>query len=597
MNKEAAMVKFKLNGTEVEVEEGTTILEAARELGIEIPTLCYHPAFEPSQVCRVCLVEIRRDGESRLVPSCGYKAEEGMEVITDSERVIRRRKTIVELILAEAPNSERVRALAKDLGIEKPRYAPRREKECILCGLCVKACNEIMGIGAISFANRGTEREVTTPYGEYSDVCSTCGACAELCPTGVIKLEEISQNEITPILSSFDTNLSRRPCIYVPFPQAVPNKPVIDRENCMYFKTGNCRICEAVCRPEAIVYGQEEEIVEEEVGAVIVATGYDLYPIEKMKEYGGGKYKDVIDGLQFERMLSASGPTQGEVRRPSDGKVPKSVAFVACSGSRDPEHHYPYCSRICCMYMVKHALLYKEHVPDGEAAIFSIDVRTSGKGYEEFFTRAKEEGSILYIRGKPSRIIEGQDGLVVWATNTLTGRQMRVNCDMVVLSMAVAPAGDAIELAKKLRIPTNEHGFLSEVHPKLRPVESLVRGFFLAGCGQSPKDIPDTVAQASAAASKVLEMFSKKELLAEPLIAWVDEDLCAACKLCIEICPYEARVFDEEKNLVAVTEALCQGCGSCVAACPTGATKQKNFDDRQLSRMVEVIFEQKEEHS
>jgi heterodisulfide reductase subunit A len=389
--------------------------------------------------------------------------------------------------------------------------------------------------------------------------------------------------------------MADRPCVYLPFPQAVPNKPVIDRENCMYFKAGTCRICEAVCQPDAIRYDQEEEVVEEEVGAIIVATGYDLYPIEKIAEYGGGRYEDVIDGLQFERLLSASGPTDGEVRRPSDGKIPKRVAFISCVGSRDPEHHLPYCSKLCCMYMAKHALLYKEHVSDGEAVIFNIDVRTSSKDYEEFYTRSKDEGNVLYIRGKPSRIIREDDQLVVWAVNTLTGKQIRVPCDMVVVSMAVVPTGETRELARKLRIPSNEHGFLTEVHPKLRPVESLVRGFYLAGCAQGPKDIPETVAQASAAASKVLEIFAKKELLTEPLIAWVDEDRCVACRLCIDACPYEAREIkektkEEEREIAIVNEALCQGCGACVVACPTGATQQRNLGDEQLEKMVEVIF-------
>ena len=352
-----------------------------------------------------------------------------------------------------------------------------------------------------------------------------------------------------------------------------------------------CRECEKVCEPEAIFYDMEDQTLDYEIGAIIVATGYELYPIEKIVEYGVGKYEDVINGLQFERLLSASGPTLGEIRRPSDGIIPKKVAFISCVGSRDPEHHLPFCSKICCMYMVKHAMLYKEHVPDGEAIGFSIDVRTAGKDYEEFFTRAKEEGNILYIRGKPARIIKEGDGLVIWSINTLTGRQLRVKCDMVVLSMAIIPSNNVIELAKQLRIQTNAHGFFTEGHPKLRPVESLVPGFFLAGCSQSPKDIPETVAQASAAASKVLEMFSKKELSLEPLIASVDDDLCSACRICIATCPYDAREFDESKNIVTVKESICTGCGCCVAACPTGASQQKNMSDQQISRMVEVIFD------
>jgi heterodisulfide reductase subunit A len=584
------MVGLTIDGKHIEIAEGATILKAAGELGIDIPTLCHHQAIQPYQVCRVCLVEIIKNGESRLVPSCGYKVEEGMAVLTNSERVIRRRKMIVELILAEAPHSEKVIAIAKKLGIEESRFEPKREKECILCGLCVRICNDVVGNGTIAFAYRGANRQITTPYNEFNDVCSTCGACAQVCPTRVVKLEEITTNEVKPILSSFDANLSKRPCIYVPFPQAVPNKPVIDRENCMYFKVGRCKICEVVCQPDAINYDQEEEFVEEEVGAIVVATGYDLYPIERFIEYGGGTCKDVVDGLQFERLLSASGPTNGEIRRPSDNKIPKRIAFISCVGSRDPEHHLSYCSKICCMYNTKHALLYKERVPDGEAIIFSIDIRTAGKGYEEFFLRAKEEENVLYVRGKPSRVMKEGDGLVVWTTDTLTGRALKVKCDMVVLSTAVVPSMETLELAKKLRIQTNVHGFFNEAHPKLRPVESLVPGFFLAGSAQAPKDIPETIAQASAAASKVLEMFSKKEITAEPMIVAVDEEMCSGCKLCVVSCPYEAREFDEEKKIVKINEALCMGCGSCVAACPSGASQQKNLMEKQLSKMVEVIL-------
>jgi heterodisulfide reductase subunit A len=351
-----------------------------------------------------------------------------------------------------------------------------------------------------------------------------------------------------------------------------------------------CGECEKVCGQEAIKHDMEDEIIEEEVGAIIVATGYELYGIEEIREYGAGRYEDVIDGLQFERLLSASGPTQGEIRRPSDNKTPKRIAFISCVGSRDREHHLPYCSKICCMYNTKHALLYKERVPDGEAIIFSIDIRTAGKDYEEFFMRAKEDENVLYVRGKPSRVIKEGDDLMVWTTDTLTGRAMKVRCDMVVLSMAVVPSLNTPELAKKLRIQTNIHGFFNEAHPKLRPVESLVPGFFLAGCAQTPKDIPETVAQASAAASKVLEMFSKKELTAEPMVVTIDEDMCCGCKLCVVTCPYEAREFDEEKNIVRINEALCMGCGCCVAACPSGASQQKNLLEKQISRMVEVIL-------
>jgi heterodisulfide reductase subunit A len=407
--------------------------------------------------------------------------------------------------------------------------------------------------------------------------CTGCGLCYEKCPIAVS--------------SEFDEGLGKRKAIYVPFPQAVPNRPVIDKEHCTFFlKPGKCRVCQIVCPAEAVDFEQADEIIEEEVGAIIVATGYGLYPVDRIPEYGGGKYHDVINGLQFERILSASGPTHGEIIRPSDSKIPKRIAFICCVGSRDPEHHLPYCSKFCCMYNAKHALLYKERVPDGEAIVFSIDVRTAGKDYEEFMMRAKDEEKVLYLRGKPSRIIKEGDELVVWTIDTLTGRGLKVRCDMVVLSMAVVPAIGATELARKLRIQTNVYGFFTEAHPKLRPVESLAPGFFLAGCAQAPKDIPETVAQASAAASKVLEMFAKKELATEPMIVAIDEDRCCGCRLCVVTCPYEAREIDTEKNIVRINEALCMGCGCCVAACPSGASEQKNLFDEQMSKMVEVIL-------
>jgi heterodisulfide reductase subunit A len=410
-----------------------------------------------------------------------------------------------------------------------------------------------------------------------SKKCTGCGICYEKCPVKVP--------------SEFDEGLGERKAIYVPFPQAVPNRPVVDQEHCTFFtRPGKCRVCQIVCPAQAVDFEQKDEIIDVEVGAIVVATGYDLYAIGNIPEYGAGKYKDVVNGLQFERVLSASGPTRGEIRRPSDGKIPKRIAFICCTGSRDPEHHLPYCSKICCMYNTKHALLYKDRVPDGEAIIFSIDIRTAGKDYEEFFMRAKQDENVLYVRGKPSRVLKDGDDLVVWTTDTLTGRALKYKCDMVVLSMAVIPSAKTSELAKKLRIQTSINGFFNEAHPKLRPVESLVPGFFLAGCAQAPKDIPETVAQASAAASKVLEMFSKKELTAEPMVVKIDEEMCCGCKLCVVTCPYEAREFDEEKNIVKINEALCMGCGCCVAACPSGASQQKNLIEKQISKMVEVIL-------
>jgi len=588
------MGKLIIDGIEIEPDPSKTVLEKARELGIHIPTLCYHPSLPPYGACRLCTVEIIWKGRSRLRTACTYPAWEG-EVRTNSEPVKRARKLILELMLAEAPASPEIQKLAKEYGVEGTRFKIREEKkdnQCIQCGLCVRTCQDIMKIGAIGFKGRGAKREITTPLEELSDVCSSCGACEFVCPTHAIDLKQFTDRKPIPIASEFEVGLAKRPSIYVPFPQAVPNKPVIDTNTCMYFKNEACRVCEGVCEPKAINYEQKEEIVEEEVGAIVVATGYELYGIENIGEYGAGKYKDVINGLQFERLLSASGPTGGEIRRPSDGKVPKRVVFVSCVGSRDPENHLPYCSKICCMYTAKHAMLYKHHVPDGEAIVFYIDIRATGKNYEEFITRAQEEDKVLYIRGKVSKIFKDGNDLVVWGADTLTGRQIEVRCDMIVLAMAIIPSSGIQNLVRKLKIQTDEHGFLSEAHPKLRPVETLAPGFFLAGAAQAPKDIPDAVAQASGAASKVLEMFSQKELQHIPIVATVDEDLCSGCQLCITLCPYDARELEvkDKKRIAKVNEVLCEGCGSCIAACPAGASQQKNLRDVQIFSMVKAAL-------
>ena len=411
------------------------------------------------------------------------------------------------------------------------------------------------------------------------DKCTGCGLCSEKCPTKVP--------------SEFERYMGPRKAIYIPFPQAVPKKPIIDSENCIYFKTGKCRLCEKQCPTGAIDYNQKEKFIEENVGVIIVATGYDLLSKESIGEYGYGKYKDVIDGLQFERLLSASGPTSGEIKRPSDGKIPKEVVFVQCVGSRDPEHGMPYCSKFCCMYTAKHALLYKHAVHDGQAYVFYIDIRSGGKGYEEFVQRAIEDEKILYLRGKVSRIFQdsGDDGkLIVWGVDTLTGKKIEIAADMVVLAMAAVPNVGVKELAKKLKISTDAHGFITEAHPKLRPVETLTAGIFLTGCAQAPKDIPETVAQASGAAARAITILSKPELEMDPLIAAVDEEICTGCGVCVEVCAYKARELNEITKIAEVNEALCVGCGACISACPSNASIHKNYTKEQMLRMIEEII-------
>ncbi len=411
------------------------------------------------------------------------------------------------------------------------------------------------------------------------DKCTGCGICSEKCPVNVP--------------SEFDRHMGTRKAIYIPFPQAVPKKPVIDSEHCIYFRTGKCKLCEKQCPTGAVDYGQEDTLIEENVGVIIVATGYDLLSKESVSEYGYGKYKDVIDGLQFERLLSASGPTTGEIKRPSDGRIPKEVVFVQCVGSCDPERGMPYCSKICCMYTAKHAKLYKHAVPDGQAYVFYIDIRSAGKGYQEFVQQAIENEKIIYLRGRVSRIFQdgGDDGkLIVWGVDTLTGKKIEIAADMVVLAMAAVPNEGVKELAKKLKISTDAFGFITEAHPKLRPIDTATRGIFLAGCSQAPKDIPDTVAQASGAAARAITILSKPELEIDPLIAAVDEEICTGCGICVEVCAYNARELHEITKIAGVNEALCVGCGACISACPSNASIHKNFTKEQILRMVEEII-------
>jgi heterodisulfide reductase subunit A len=341
-----------------------------------------------------------------------------------------------------------------------------------------------------------------------TDICTGCGVCWQKCPEKV--------------LSEYEAGVAERKAIYIPFPQAVPAKAVIDTEHCRYIryqqfienreegkKPPQCRICEKLCPAGAIDWEQQSVALTEEVGAIVVATGFDLMPVERIPEYD--EDPDVIDGIQFERILAPNGPTAGAPFKPSDMKTPGEVVFVSCAGSRDPEHGVSYCSRVCCMYLAKQALLYREAVPDGKAYVFYIDTRTTGKRYEEFLQRVVDEGT-HYIRGKVSRIFREGEKLVVMGADTLSGRQVKVSCDLVVLGMAILPSPGIEELAGKLGIDINMYGFITENHPKLSPLETTCPGIFLAGAAQGPKDIPDSVAQGSGAAAKVLSLFSHNNM-------------------------------------------------------------------------------------
>ncbi len=328
--------------------------------------------------------------------------------------------------------------------------------------------------------------------------CTGCGDCATACP-------------IKKIPSEFNTGLGSRSAIYIPFPQAIPNKPVIDRQHCSYFKNGKCKFCVTKCPANAIKLDQKDEFVDIPVGSVVVATGFNVVDSSFFPEYGYGRYKDVVSGLQFERLLSASGPTLGEMKRPSDGTVPRKIVFIACAGSRDPAKGIEYCSKICCMYTAKHAMLYKHKVHDGDAYVFYMDIRAGGKGYDEFVRRAIEEDGVKYIRGRVARVYERNGKLIVRGVDTLlNAQQVEIEADMVVLATAGVSNQGAEELAQRLHVSYDAHHFFSEAHPKLRPVETNTAGIFLAGACQAPKDIPESVGQASAAASKVVGMFSSE---------------------------------------------------------------------------------------
>ncbi|MHB8762983.1 MAG: FAD-dependent oxidoreductase [Deferrisomatales bacterium] len=326
--------------------------------------------------------------------------------------------------------------------------------------------------------------------------CTGCGACQEKCPT------KVRQNP-------FERGVGVKKAIYTLSPQAVPNKPVIDADHCRYLLHGKCAVCAQVCPVGAIVYDQEERFVEEEVAAVIVATGFDLYPMAAMGEYGYGTVPDVIDGFAMERLCSASGPTAGKVMRPSDGKVPQDIVVIQCVGSRDPENHKAYCSRICCMYSAKHARLYKHKLHHGRATLFYMDLRCTGKGYEEFLQQSTEEEGLVYVRGRVSKVFRDGDKVVVWGTDTLSGQPVEVEADMVVLAMALVPNPEQVELARVLGIPVDDNGFFRESHYKVGSVDTGREGIFVAGCCQGSRDIADTVAHASAAASKAQVFLSR----------------------------------------------------------------------------------------
>ena len=413
------------------------------------------------------------------------------------------------------------------------------------------------------------------------DECMGCLQCQQQCPSEVP--------------SEFERGMGVKRAIGVDFPQAVPNRPTLNPDHCAYMQGEQCWLCSRTCPVGAIDYEQAETVIEEKVGAIVLATGYDIMAAEEFGEYGYGRYPDVIDSMAFERLKSSSGPTEGVIRRPSDGKIPREVVFIQCVGSRDPDKGKSYCSKICCMYTAKHASLYRHSVPDGQAYIFYTDVRAGGKGYEEFVQRATEADGALYLRGRVSRVYPEGDRLVVRGVDTLSGENVQIRADMVVLATAVTAREDARRVAQTFKVGSDANGFINEAHPKLRPVESVTAGVYLAGAVRGPRDISDAAAEASGAAAKVGMLLSRAELETDPLIASVDEGACSGCLWCAAVCPFDAieekYVADGEsrRRVVQVDPGLCQGCGACTVACRDKAMKLKGFTDQQILAEVETL--------
>ena len=418
--------------------------------------------------------------------------------------------------------------------------------------------------------------------------CTGCGLCTEKCP----------QKKVP---NAFNLGLDQRRAIYIPFAQAVPKIATIDADYCTMLKTGKCGVCSKVCTAGAIDYKQTDRFIEEEYGAIVVATGFNPIKLDQYDEFAYSQSPDVVTSLEFERLMNAAGPTGGTLLRPSDGTHPKTIVFVQCVGSRcDDSKGKSYCSKICCMYTAKHAMLCREKYPDTDVYVFYIDVRTPGKNFDEFYRRAVEEYGVHYVKGMVGKVVPENGKLKVQASDLLGNRQLHIDADMVVLAAAIEPDKSARPLATMLTASMDTNDFFTEAHPKLRPVESPTAGIFLSGACQGPKDIPETVAQASAAAAKVIGLLAKDSLICNPCTATPDELMCNGCSSCEKVCPYGAITYiDKEfrgpnrttlvRRVAQVNPAVCQGCGACTVACPSGAMDLKGFSNKQIMAEVDAI--------
>lgn len=419
--------------------------------------------------------------------------------------------------------------------------------------------------------------------------CTGCGICTEKCPQKKVPNE-------------FNLNMDTRRAIYIPFAQAVPKVATIDAEHCTMLKTGKCGVCAKVCGAGAIDYEQDDQYIDQTYGAIVVATGYNPIKLDRYDEFAYAQSRDVVTSLEFERLTNAAGPTSGKLLRPSDGKHPHTIVFVQCVGSRDVSGcGKEYCSKICCMYTAKHAMLVREKYPDTEVYVFYIDVRTPGKNFDEFYRRAVEQYGVHYIKGMVGKVVPAADGtLKVQASDLITNEQLHIDADLVVLAAAIEPDKTARPLATMLTASMDTNDFFTEAHAKLRPVESPTAGIFLSGACQGPKDIPETVAQAGAAASKAISLLIKNKLTGNPCVANSDELMCNGCSACEKVCPYGAITYSDKefrqpnrtvavRRVASVNPAVCQGCGACTVACPSGAMDLNGFSTRQIMAEVDAI--------
>ena len=414
------------------------------------------------------------------------------------------------------------------------------------------------------------------------DVCTGCGICIEKCPVKVID-------------TVFEAGLGYRKAVYRPFPQAVPKFPVIDTENCTYFKRGKCKACQIFCptQPNSIDFEQQDQLIQINVGNIILATGYDMFDPRRITQYGYGRLANVFTSLEFERLCNSAGPTNGDVVLRDGVTKPKSVAIIHCAGSRDRNYNN-YCSVICCMQSLKFAHLVKERT-GADVYNFYIDMRTAYKDYDEFYQKVLEEG-VHFIRGRVAEVTDaarnpGEEGkIIVQAEDTFIGKQRRIPVDMVILSIALEPRADSNEVAHKFGIACSTNGWFIEKHPKLDPIATMTEGIFVAGCAQGPKDIPSSVSQGAAAAARVLGRIQMQEMTLEPVRASVIEEKCSGCRICNDMCPFNAIIFHEDRMVTEINPALCQGCGTCVAACPSNAITGTQFSNEQIFAQIEGLL-------